>query len=87
MTLPRLAALNAYWQDHPPTHMLLAAYVGYKARKGRADSWIARGLTVHQAIEEAKKAHHMPHATDFAADVASATGMGFQVDRTSSRGK
>ena len=87
MTLPRLAALNAYWQDHPPTHLLLAAYVDFKSRKGKGDSWIARGLSVAQAIEEAKKAHPMAHATDFAADIATATGMGFQVDLTSSRGK
>jgi hypothetical protein len=30
LTLPRLNALTAYWQRHPPTHILLAAHVGYK---------------------------------------------------------
>jgi len=31
LTIPRLNALTAYWQRHPPMHILLAAYVGYKA--------------------------------------------------------
>lgn len=26
--LPRLAALNACWKYHPPTHLLLAAFMG-----------------------------------------------------------
>lgn len=30
MTLSRLAALNDYWQEHPPTNNLVAAYLGYK---------------------------------------------------------
>jgi len=30
MTLPRLAAMRRYWNAHPPTHLLIAAYVGYK---------------------------------------------------------
>lgn len=32
MTLPRLYALNDYQQAHPPAHILLAAYVGYKGK-------------------------------------------------------
>ncbi len=30
MTLPRLYAMNRYWQDHPPVHILLAAFMGMK---------------------------------------------------------
>jgi hypothetical protein len=30
LTYPRLVALNKYWQQHPPTHLLAAAYLGYK---------------------------------------------------------
>ena len=30
MTLPRLYALNKYWEIHPPAHILVAAYMGYK---------------------------------------------------------
>jgi hypothetical protein len=30
MTLPRLAAMNVFWNEHPPAHILIAAYVGYK---------------------------------------------------------
>lgn len=33
MTLPRMAALNAYWREHPPAHLLLAAYVGYQPQR------------------------------------------------------
>ena len=28
LDLPRLVALNAYWKHHPPTHLLLAAFMG-----------------------------------------------------------
>ena len=30
MTLSRLAAMNEYWQKHPPTNNLVAAYLGYE---------------------------------------------------------
>jgi hypothetical protein len=30
MTLPRLNAMNEYWESNPPMHQLLAGYVGYK---------------------------------------------------------
>ena len=29
--LPRAQSLSKYWQQHPPVHILLAAYVGYTA--------------------------------------------------------
>lgn len=28
--LPRLEHLNGYWRQHPPMHILAAAYMGYK---------------------------------------------------------
>lgn len=31
MTLPRLKALGRAWRRHPPSHLLLAAWLGYKA--------------------------------------------------------
>lgn len=31
--LPRLKHLNAYWAAHPPVHILVAAYMGYKGQK------------------------------------------------------
>lgn len=31
MDLPRVQALNAYWQRYPPMHILVAHYVGYQA--------------------------------------------------------
>jgi hypothetical protein len=30
MTLPRLQALNDYWRDHPPLHILLGSFLGVK---------------------------------------------------------
>jgi len=30
MTLPRAAAFSRYWRRHPPTHLLMAAWLGYK---------------------------------------------------------
>ena len=30
MTLPRLTVLSAYWQNHPPTHIALAAFLDIK---------------------------------------------------------
>lgn len=29
--LPRLTTLSKYWVKHPPIHILMAAYTGYKA--------------------------------------------------------
>ena len=34
LTLPRLKALRRYWRKHPPVHLLVAAYLGYKPRGG-----------------------------------------------------
>ena len=33
MTLTRIAAYRRYWEKHPPTHMLVAAYLGYKPQE------------------------------------------------------
>lgn len=30
MTFPRLAELEKHWQRHPPAHLLVAAFMGYK---------------------------------------------------------
>jgi hypothetical protein len=30
MTLPRLYAMDSYWESRPPTHMMVAAYLGIK---------------------------------------------------------
>jgi len=30
LTIPRLKALMRYWAKHPPVHILVAAYMGYK---------------------------------------------------------
>jgi hypothetical protein len=30
LDIPRLSALSSYWRVHPPMHVLLAGYVGFK---------------------------------------------------------
>ena len=35
LTLPRLAALREYWEDHPPLHLMVAAYLGIKSKRPR----------------------------------------------------
>jgi hypothetical protein len=32
MTLPQLAQLNKYWKSNPPVHVMIAAYLGVKAK-------------------------------------------------------
>jgi hypothetical protein len=80
MTLPRLMALNRYWDDHPPLHFLMAAWMRYKPKHSGRDSWVDRGLTVDQCIKEALKFHPVPNIGDFTSDMAAA-GMGFIVER------
>jgi hypothetical protein len=36
MTLPRLYGMMDYWKDHPPLHIVLAAFVGIKPSKKNA---------------------------------------------------
>lgn len=31
MTLPRLEAMTEYWAEHPPTHVLVAAFMQAKS--------------------------------------------------------
>ena len=33
MTMSRLKELNSYWLAHPPTHLLVAAFMGYEAKE------------------------------------------------------
>ena len=33
MTLPEVQELLDYWQECPPTHVLVAAYLGHKGKK------------------------------------------------------
>lgn len=33
MDIPRLKKMQHYWQDNPPVHVMVAAYLGIKKRK------------------------------------------------------
>jgi len=37
MTLPRLDAMKDYWNDNPPLHQLVAAYLGHKPVASKTD--------------------------------------------------
>lgn len=30
MDLPRLEAMNTYWRNHPPLHLMVASFLGIK---------------------------------------------------------
>lgn len=85
MTIPRLEKMTEYWSENPPVHILLASILGRKPSgtkaKGSGDSWIARGLTVQQAIEEASKAQPMPKGIEIFASELSEMGVGFQLPK------
>lgn len=34
LDIPRLCALNAYWRNSPPVHLMVAAYLGIKPKEG-----------------------------------------------------
>lgn len=36
MDLPRLYAMNDYWDSHPPMHVMVAAYLGIKPKNTKA---------------------------------------------------
>lgn len=38
MTMPRFNALVEEWNAHPPTHLLLAAFVGYEQAAAKGSS-------------------------------------------------
>lgn len=54
MTLPRLCELSAYWGKNPPTHIIAAAYVGYKpqATGGEGDAGELPEFALLPDIEE-----------------------------------
>ena len=37
MTMDQVLELSAYWQDHPPVHLLVAAFMGVKPVERPAD--------------------------------------------------
>ncbi len=39
LDLPRLQALNSYWDSHPPVHILVAAYMGIKPKQSSTTSF------------------------------------------------
>lgn len=42
--MPRLKALNAYWAKHPPVHLMVAAYLGFKPADGKPSEDTAKQL-------------------------------------------
>ncbi|HWK45130.1 MAG TPA: hypothetical protein VNT30_10430 [Stellaceae bacterium] len=46
MTLPRFAGLTRYWNRHPPTHVLVAAYLGIGRQHDQSGSGMAELLAL-----------------------------------------
>ena len=46
--IPRLEAWNRYSRSHPPTHLMIAAYLGVKpeAKPSTAESLVSQLLTI-----------------------------------------
>lgn len=42
MDLPKLAALNRYWEHSPPVHVLVARYLGIKAPDKNAPAQVSQ---------------------------------------------
>lgn len=42
MTIPRLKAMNLYWADNPPVHVMVAAYFGIGTNKKTSNTGRAR---------------------------------------------
>lgn len=36
MTIPRLEAMQAYWREHPPLHLMVEAFMGIDSKKPQA---------------------------------------------------
>lgn len=34
MDIPRVLAMNRYWEKHPPLHLMVAAYLGVTTQSG-----------------------------------------------------
>lgn len=37
MTLPRYEEMREYWDDNPPVHIMVAAYLGHGEKQGQQD--------------------------------------------------
>ena len=52
LDIPRIRALQAYWRDNPPTHMLVKTYMGYKpAALNAAESEHAAPLQTGELLD------------------------------------
>lgn len=69
MEWPDVQALLEHWREHPPTHELLAAFVGFKPPDAAASEDDADSLEAQQFVTQHSRdefaallaAHGLPH--------------------------
>ena len=44
MTIPQLNAIDSYWQRHPPIHILIPAYMGFKPEESTKEGEVKGDL-------------------------------------------
>lgn len=61
MSLVQLKSFKAYWTRHPPVHLLVASYIGYKPQENDPsseqeqpdlDAFIQESMKIHGAVIE-----------------------------------
>lgn len=52
MDIPRLLAMNGYWDKHPPVHLMVAAYLGIKPSANTAASAARIGKSETENTEQ-----------------------------------
>jgi hypothetical protein len=50
LDLPRLQAINTYWAAHPPTHILIATYLGIKPKTDNKTKAPVNDDNVHELV-------------------------------------
>lgn len=50
LDLIRLKAINTYWADHPPTHILVANYLGIKPKTNNEPKTPVNDDNVHELV-------------------------------------
>ncbi|BBE50829.1 hypothetical protein OYT1_ch1272 [Ferriphaselus amnicola] len=52
MDLMRLAALNHYWDRHPPLHLMVQSYLGIKPVSRSSASWQREADNTERDVQE-----------------------------------
>lgn len=63
--VPRLLAINKYWDAHPPVHLLVAGYMGYEPKQNatsleEAAEYVPVNTVTAEEFEDILKQHGLP---------------------------